>query len=608
MPGLDQLFPAAENQDAMSGGPLIRFGVYELDAEAQELRREGRLIRLTPQALRLLVVLTEAPAIVASRERLRAALWADDTHVDFDRSLNSAIRKLRAALHDEADRPRYVQTIPGRGYRFIAPVERIERAEREPRVREAQEIAPLPLPLPVRVAAPSPHVTGGHHAHVALAACLAGAIVLGSIVAVQVITVMVMPMVMVRPVESPAASLQQIPVTVRLGDPSSSGAPGSDRLLIAVRDRLRRLDPVRLVITDEHAAEAGCHEVVLSADDTRVAAQLLDRCRQEQSWAEIVDAGVAPASGRDAVHQRIVSAISRAVADRLLPGDAEARVRAATTSDRAIEAYRRGQAANGERLAQLSEAIEVFSMAVRIDPGFAPAWAALAHARASRAMLDGRDASEFRRAREEAERARTADDTLADAHLALGQVSFSLDADTRGAEIAMRRAKALGAAAGDQLWLAWVLNAGGRDAEALRVIDEALTHEPRSALLHAWRGLLLHALRRYDEEIAELRHAVSLDDQSWEAVLHLGLGYSRRMQYDLALPALRRAVALSDTAAVSLAWLGRVSADAGDVASAERIAAQLRALAPARGLSPSLGASVSYHIEAHRRTALRPSS
>ena len=364
---------------------------------------------------------------------------------------------------------------------------------------------------------------------------------------------------------------------------------------------------MRLVVTDEHEADGGCHEVVLSADEMRVAAQLLDTCRQEQSWAEIVDVAAA-ASDRDAVHHRIVSAISRAVADRLLPGDAEARVKAATTSDRAIEAYRRGQAANGDRLAQLSEAIEAFSMAVRIDPEFAPAWAALARVRASQAMLDGRDASEFRRAREEAQRARATDDSLAAAHLALGQVSFSLDADTRGAEIAMRRAKALGAAAGDQLWLAWVLNADGRDAEALRVIDEALTHEPRNALLHAWRGLLLHALRRYDEEIVELRHAVSLDDRSWEAVLHLGLGYSRRMQYDLALPALRRAVALSDTGALSLAWLGRVSADAGDVASAERIVAQLRALAPARGLSPSLGASVSYHIEAHRRTTIRPSS
>lgn len=565
---------------AMNGRELIRFGVYELDVDARELRREGRLIRLTPQALRLLVVLTDAPAIVVSRERLRAALWADDTHVDFDRSLNSAIRKLRAALHDEADRPRDLQTLPGRGYRFIAPVERIER---EPRVREPHEIAPPP----VRVAAPAARVTRRRYAYAALAACIAACVVAAMI-------------------ES-APTSHAIPITVRLGDPSSSGAPDPDRLLTGVRDRLRRLDPMRLVVTDEHVTDGGCHEVVLSAGELRVAAQLLDTCRQEQSWAEIVDAPAA-ADDRDAVHHRIVSAISRAVADRLLPGDAEARVKAATASDRAIEAYRRGQAANGERLAQLSESIEAFSMAVRIDPGFAPAWAALARVRASRAMLDGRDASEFRRAREEARRALATDDSLAAAHLALGQVSFSLDADTRGAEIAMRRAKALGAAAGDQAWLAWVLNADGHEAEALRVIDEALTHEPRNAPLHAWRGFLLHALRRYDEEIVELRHAVSLDDRSWETVLHLGLGYSRRMQYDLALPALRRAVALSDTGGVSLAWLGRVSADAGDVGSAERIVAQLRALAPARGLSPSLGASVSYHIEARRRTTIRRSS
>ncbi len=98
------------------------------------------------------------------------------------------------------------------------------------------------------------------------------------------------------------------------------------------------------------------------------------------------------------------------------------------------------------------------------------------------------------------------------------------------------------------------------------VIDEALTRRAAERAAHAWRGFLLHALRRCDEEIVELRHAVSPTTIVGEAVLHLGLGYSRRMQYDLALPALRRAVALSDTGAVSLAWLGRVSADAGDVA------------------------------------------
>src|SRR5258708_10672297 len=99
---------------------MIRFGVYELDPDARELRREGRLVRLAPQAFRLLVTLVSVPGEVVSRDQLRVALWPDTIHVDFERSLNSAMRKLRVALHEEAGPPRYVQTPQVHGYRFIA--------------------------------------------------------------------------------------------------------------------------------------------------------------------------------------------------------------------------------------------------------------------------------------------------------------------------------------------------------------------------------------------------------------------------------------------------------------------------------------------------------
>src|SRR5262245_54751764 len=107
----------------------IAFGPYELDAERLELRRDGRLVRLAPQACRLLVALTASPGVVVTRDDLQRVLWSDSTHVDFERSLNSAMRKLRVVLNEDAASPRYVQTIQGRGYRFIAPVQPVGGAQ-----------------------------------------------------------------------------------------------------------------------------------------------------------------------------------------------------------------------------------------------------------------------------------------------------------------------------------------------------------------------------------------------------------------------------------------------------------------------------------------------
>jgi hypothetical protein len=105
-------------------------------------------------------------------------------------------------------------------------------------------------------------------------------------------------------------------------------------------------------------------------------------------------------------------------------------------------------------------------------------------------------------------------------------------------------------------------------------------------------------VRRYDDEIVELLEAVSMDKDSWQAALHLGLGYSRRREYALALPALRRAVTLSDGGGIALSWLGRIAADAGDVGTATEALQQLRAAGRARGLAPSLAASIEYHLRA----------
>jgi cholera toxin transcriptional activator len=109
---------------------MFRFGVFEMDEDTGELRREGKAQpRLREQALRVLVMLLERPGDLVTREELRERLWAADTFVDFDHGVNTAINQLRNALGDEAANPRFIQTLPRRGYRFIAPVEIAAGAE-----------------------------------------------------------------------------------------------------------------------------------------------------------------------------------------------------------------------------------------------------------------------------------------------------------------------------------------------------------------------------------------------------------------------------------------------------------------------------------------------
>ena len=101
--------------------PTLRFDVFTLDLRAGELYKSGRKIKLQDQPFQILAILLEQPGQVVTRERLRERLWPEDTFVDFDHSLNTAVKKLRQALNDEADKPRFIETLPKRGYRFVGP-------------------------------------------------------------------------------------------------------------------------------------------------------------------------------------------------------------------------------------------------------------------------------------------------------------------------------------------------------------------------------------------------------------------------------------------------------------------------------------------------------
>ena len=104
----------------------FQFGLFELNVPARELRKSGVKLKLQDQPLQVLLLLLERPGEIVSRDEIQKRLWPDDTDVDFDNAINSAVRKLRDALADSPQTPRYVETLARRGYRFIAPVSRLE--------------------------------------------------------------------------------------------------------------------------------------------------------------------------------------------------------------------------------------------------------------------------------------------------------------------------------------------------------------------------------------------------------------------------------------------------------------------------------------------------
>lgn len=109
--------------DPAAAPTVVRFGTFELHVTESELRSEGRRLKLQPQPFKLLVLLASRAGTLVTREEIRRELWPDGTHVDFDQAVNFSVRQIRDALRDTAERPRFIETVPRRGYRFIAPVE-----------------------------------------------------------------------------------------------------------------------------------------------------------------------------------------------------------------------------------------------------------------------------------------------------------------------------------------------------------------------------------------------------------------------------------------------------------------------------------------------------
>ena len=551
------------------GSGRSRFGLFEFDPRAGELQREGRPVKLSPQPARVLALLLSRPGEVVLREEFREHLWGSDTFVDFERGLNFCILQVRTALGDSSDNPRFVQTVPRRGARFIAPVTPAPPTGVTSASGSGGAMGSASSVTPAAPLAPSAPLSGAARAApVAGAARVAPAAqqwrATAALAAVSIVVVAAMAWLAIPRIPSGAGAggrtrLVVLPITPLQTDEATGAL--AEALTDEIISELGQLSPNRLAVIARTSSMAyrgqakGIAEIGRELDVSlvvesslrregntiRLGIKLIGVTNQtpSASWEETFD--VTSGAGPTAATRAAIR-MSRLVGAAVLPLMTARRDPPTTGNTAAWASYMRGRSLmNGGSAAHARQAIGAFEAATAADPNFAGAWAKRAEARHLLVMMGAdRPLDAYVAARDEAARAVAADPTLADAHLAQGLVSLWFDWNPGAAassfERALRLNDSLAAAHHDY---AWSLLALGRDVEAIAEINRARDLDPLSVRANNDIGWLYLHLRRPADAERACEHTLAVDQTALEAQACLERSYSQRSLWDAALNAAR---------------------------------------------------------------------
>lgn len=474
---------------------LLRFGVFEIDLANAELRRGGVLIRITPQQFRLLQYLAGHAGEVLTREQIQREIWGSTTFVDFDRNLNVCIAQLRAALNDDPEGSRFIQTVPRRGYRFVAPVLRVEPAQK---------------------------VQGRKWTVLALAgliACLVGA---GGYLTLRQASESDAIRIAVLPFDGLSPAAQDDPFLDGLTEEliSDFGSLQPARLGVIGRSSVmrykgarRELDRIGRELRVEYVVEGSLRR---SGARVRLTSRLVRATDQVQVWTETFEQDE---SSLFEMQEEAAARITAGILQRLFP-DSKAQVKAARTQSReANQAYLNGQYLlhKGNR-ADLDRGILYFEEAAKVDPSFAESEASLAAAYVALGRSGTGSPDAFGRAKIEAERALRLDDSNASAHNALANVLFWHDWHWAEAERHFNRAIAINPSfALAHHDYAFFLVAMHRTEDGLAALRRAMALDPLSARVNMDAGWLLLQAHRFDEAILQAKRAKALEPGLEEA-------------------------------------------------------------------------------------------
>lgn len=572
----------------------FRFGIFEADAETGELRKYGARVKLHGQPFHVLTLLLERPGQVVTRQELRDALWPSGTFVDYDHSLNEAVNKLRTALGDSSASPRFVETVPRRGYRFLAPVD---------------TIFPVEPPEPTGVANGSAERAGALHRP----GTWRRPVSIGMAVALVVLLIVVGFVLrggrrQERPKapEGPIDSIAVLPLVNLSGDATKDYfADGMTQELIS---SLAKIESLRVISRTSVARYKGTTKplpviareldvrailegaVLLEEDRVRLNVQLIYAPTDRTLWAETYDRDL-----RDvlALQSDLAMMIAEMIEVRLTPSEEAVIIRAARVDPQAYRAYLRGRFYWGLRSEEGAQrAIEQFRQALEHDPDYAPAYSGLADAYQLLAVYNAERHQEMMpMAKAAAEKALELDPRLAEAHASLGVVELLYEWNWSAAERELLTAIDLnpGYAAAHQ-WYGIYLVAMGRTVEARASLRRAQTLDPLSSSISENLGWVAYCAGDYTGALTQLRKTLEQDPRFAPALHYLALTY-----FQLERP--REAVEILESARESIPWSVELETDlalayarAGQRAEGARRLDQLLSASEERYLSPYLPA------------------
>jgi TolB-like protein/DNA-binding winged helix-turn-helix (wHTH) protein/Tfp pilus assembly protein PilF len=569
---------------------ILCFGSFQVDLGSRELRRQGLKISLQDQPFRLLALLLERAGEVVTREELRDKLWPADTFVDFDHSLNTAVRKLREALGDSAETPRYVETLARRGYRFVAPVAALGPTP-PPAHSAAAEVASPSAPMTARRPPSARRV-------VVIAAVLTSAALVAYWVGGRT-----------RPPTQPGRrlTLAVLPFDNLSGDADQEYL--SDGLTEEMITQLGRLEPDRLRVTarsstwkykhaerdiDRLRRELGADYVLegslrRSGERVRVTAQLIQAVDQTHVWAETYERDL-----RDVLvlESEVARAVARAIALTLTP-DAQARLASArSVHPESYQDYLRGRFFGNRRTAAaLEQALGYFQGAIAKGPDDARAYSGLADSYSSLGASSVVGGLPPRQAMPEAKaaarKALQIDDTLAEAHNSLAIVHLLYDWDLAASEKEFRRALELDPEyTAAHHWYSHCLVALGRNDESLAESKRALELEPLNLVVGVHLGWHYLYARQYDQAIEQFRKTLELDPAFPQAERYAAWAYLQKGMRQEAITSLRAALRQLGRDPEVEGELGHVLGVAGRRAEALSMLEGLRQLLSTRYVSP----------------------
>lgn len=504
----------------------LRFGSFELDIRSRELRTGDTRIRLQEQPFEILRMMLERPGDVVTRDELQRRLWPDGTFVDFEHSLNAAVKRLRAALGDDADNPRFVETLPRRGYRFIgALADNVEAAGSSlPRTR----LAVLPFTSLSDDAAHEYFTEGLTEEMIAQL----GQLCRGS-----------------------------IGVIARW---SSMMFKGSTLRAREIGQALRA----------DYLLEGSVRR---ESDRVRITARLIAAADETHLWAETYERHLTDCLS---VQADVAARIARSLAVELVPADGPVS-HGGPTSASAYQEYLKGRYHWNRPdheltgMDALDRALSSFEQALRIDRDFAPAHAMVARvyiARAEYYAEQPRRALET--ARSSAKRALDLDPQLAEAHLALGDVRRLLEWDWRGAELAYAQAMVLNPSQENaHRRYGSMLVSLSRYPDAVREAQRACELDPLCLVVSTSAAFVSYLAGHYEEAIERCRRTIDLDPQYLPAQRLIGAAYLQAGRTQDALDVLEAAHAAAPHSPIVIAWLAHARATAGDrTGAADRLA------------------------------------